>query len=672
MAIRGTHFVVCPFMHVRIEHNLRQGFYVMKRVGCWVVVVFSVVFLSNCAPAPRRSTMDVSPSVFQAPPAPDAESMFKQAEQAYKAKDFGSAVAGWERVAQAYPNNAVAARALQRLGNVSLEQGRADQALKYFDYLLYMYPQWEGIPLARVDRLRALSAKGEKREVLKEGQDLWKASQQNPEAHLPLSLLLASAYRGTGDAPTAFEWLSYASTKAQSPEEKDAVARTALDLIGNLDGGAINKLKSRNMTEFVLIFLDYRLAQIEKEKGRADQARQLLTDLLNRSATHPMASEIRKALGQTPVAASTLPVNPDRVGCLMPLSGQYESYGNMALRGVKLAYEEWNQEHPEQQFTLIVKDAQDGPETASRELQSLGKENGVLATVGLLSKQVLEGVSTDVSQLGIPLLTMTQKEDSAPNPYIFHMFLDKEMMIAPLVRHCRERLGYNNFAVLYPKTRYGESMRSAFEKVVKERGGNLAASASYDANASKDATLFKDSIQKLITAGQQSSPGLSPNTVPFDALFIPDDAQTVALIAPQLPYYNLVGVTLLGTNLWAESPPINEVGGVYVEKALFSTPFYAQNPAPNVQKFVEKFRNTYQTTPSYLEAQAYDALKVLLTARGRTTRSQEMRSAFMQNLLQTKNYDGVTGTVSFTPAGDVERSYYLLQVQNGSIAPLGR
>jgi ABC-type branched-subunit amino acid transport system substrate-binding protein len=638
----------------------------MKRKGCWIVLALSVALLSGCA-APKRQTTpaDIPPSALNAPAPQAAEALWKQAEQEQNTGNITSAIAKYETIAQSYPNNAIAARALARLGNISLEQQHVDQSLKYFDYLLYMYPQWEGNALAQVDRLRALRLKGEKREVMKQGLELWKSSSNYPTIQFPLSILLANVYQDSGERSTALDWLLFAATKAETSEQQQTVAQATLDIVGGMDEPSIRKLMARDAPELIQVVLEYRLAQIERERGQTEQARERLTALLTRSATHPLAPQVRQALGETPTAIN-LPINPDRVGCLVPLSGPHESYGRMVMRGLAMAAEEWNETHPDQPVNLVVKDTQAQPEIAAKALEGLAKEYGVLAGVGLLSKQSTEFISPVVSQLSMPLLTMTQKEDAASNPFIFHVFLDKESMVKTLVRYCREKLGYTNFAALYPNGRYGESLQNVFEKVVQESGGRLTASVPYEPNS----TDFRDPIQKLIQMSNQGNSTPDPGSMPFDALFIPDESQTVALIAPQLPYYNLVGITLLGTNIWGEAPPINEVGGVYVEKAIFATPFYAESKSPNVRKFIEKFQSLYQSSPSYLEAQAYDAMKLLLYARSRLPRSSMLRPALLQNILQIKGYDGVTGTMSITPAGEVDRSYLLLQVQQGGITQI--
>jgi branched-chain amino acid transport system substrate-binding protein len=131
----------------------------------------------------------------------------------------------------------------------------------------------------------------------------------------------------------------------------------------------------------------------------------------------------------------------------------------------------------------------------------------------------------------------------------------------------------------------------------------------------------------------------------------------------------VVGVTLLGTNLWGEGP-IDEAGGVYEEQAIFATPFYADSQAPRVRAFKERYQELYQSQPSYLAAQAYDALMLLLNARSAMDPSSIDRYSLLQSLFQIHKFEGEARVYSFTPDGNLTRSYQILQVINGELVPV--
>lgn len=627
-------------------------------------VMLAVALLSGCASGPQPPAEAPPLPGYSEVPSPQAEALWRQAEQAQKTGNTAQAANLWERIVQSYPNNAMAARALGRLGSFYLEQGQAERALQYFDYLLYTYPRWSGVNQAKLDRLRALYAAGRKKEVERDAMPLWDAAAGQAEVQAGLGALMTDFYASQGDFETAFDWASAGFSVARSPQENKALTEATLRLLGGLKEGGVKKLFKKNPTDFMRVFLEYRLVQIDTEKGQGDAGKERLRALLAQNPSHPLNGQIQTSIRGTRTAAEPgARVNPGVVGCLLPLNGPYAKYGDVVMKGLNLAANDWNEKHPSEQVTLVVKDTQTEPESAARSFEELVKKDSPVAVIGPLGAQQAAAVIPAANKSGVPLLTLTQKEEGAgDDSFVVHVFLDNRQMIKTLVRYCREKLGLTRFAALYPEDRYGQKISKVFAEVVQELGGNLLASVSYK----QKTTDFKEPITKLMTIAKKNAPPSGTETTPFEALFLPDQVQTVSMIAPQLPYNNVVGVTLLGTNLWSEGP-IAQAGDVYLDQALFATPYYPDSQSPRVRSFREKYEAAYQATPSYLEAQAYDALTLLLQARSNLPSGAADRSQLMQSLLGMKGFQGVAGVYSFDPNGDLERNYQLLQVSNGQV-----
>ncbi|MFP5214030.1 MAG: penicillin-binding protein activator [Acidobacteriota bacterium] len=649
----------------------------MKRRSLWALwCIVLLFFMSACAgTAPQQGTGMAPPVPAFSPVAPaEAEALWKQAEKARQAGNMTAAISTWERIIQSYPNNAIAARALLVVGDTYRDQGQPERAMQYYDYLIYTYSQWEGVGQAGLSRLKALWALGKKKQVQKDATPLYDSLSSNPDAQVALSLFMVDVYRSEKDPETSFDWLSAGFASAQKPDQQKALTRATLDFLNGADDGTVKRLLKKNPNEFMRIFLEYRL--IQAEKAPSDQSRERLAQLLSRNPSHPLASEIKTpgrgpAAGPPPVAvappAEELPLNPENVGVLIPLNGPFAKYGELVMKGLSTASAEWNEKHPQQPVNLVIKDAQNDGDVAVKSFELLTRNDGAIGVLGPLGAQATKSVAPMANRWNVPLLALTSSEDdeSSDNPFVLHIFLDNREMLRTLVRHCKDKLGYTRFAALYPEDRYGQKLSKIFAEVVQEVGGNLMASVSYK----EKTTDFKEPLQKLMTIARKNAPPSGVETTPFEVLFLPDQVQTVSMIAPQLPYNNVLGVTLLGTNLWAEAPLV-QAGGAYVDGAIFATPYFAESQSPRVQAFRERFETLYNTTPSYLEAQAYDALMLLLQARS-ALRTPD-RTALMQSLVQTQGFEGVTGTYSFSADGKLQRNYRIMQVQNGQLMQLGR
>ena len=83
--------------------------------------------------------------------------------------------------------------------------------------------------------------------------------------------------------------------------------------------------------------------------------------------------------------------------------------------------------------------------------------------------------------------------------------------------------------------------------------------------------------------GQREEEGPEP-IVDFDAIFIPDSPAKAGLIVPQLAYYDIENVYLLGTNLW-HSPKLIEMAKDYVQGAIMPDGFFADSRSDRVREF---------------------------------------------------------------------------------------
>jgi len=644
--------------------------------GAFALLFILAVMLSGCAGGGQQRPSSGEAPAFSPVSPPEAEELWRQGEQAYKEGKVPNAISAWEKIVRKFPSTAVSARALNRLGEVYLGQGQPDKAIQYFDYVVYAFPRWEGVSAARLNQLRALAQLGKKKQAMKEAVALWESSADKPDVRFGLAELAIGLYAADNDIETAFDWCISGFSVAGAPAQKAALTKETNDVLSRADEGLVRKLYKKNPSPFMRAFLDYRYARIEMQKGQNDMANERLRSILAQNPGHPLEPEIQATVRGSKVATAAGPagpavlpnvqpggpVNADRIGVLVPLNGPNAKYGDMVVRGLNMANSDWNERYPDQKITLDIKDAGSESATAAASFNDL-VQGGVLGVIGPLGAQATKAVTPLANRSGMPLLTLTQKEDEPrDSSYVVHVFIDSRDLVSTLVRYCREKLKYERFATLFPDDRYGQRLAKIFAEVVQEQGGTMIASASYK----EKSTDFNEPLQKLMTIAKKNAPLSAPEGTPFEALFIPAPVQSVALIAPQLPYNNIVGTTLLGPNLWSEAPLVQQ-GGTFVDQALFATSFYPDSDNPRIKAFREKFESLYGTTPSYLEAQAYDALSLLLQARATVRGGPADRNAVLQNLLQVKGFKGIAGTYSAGPKGDLDLQYTILQVVNGQL-----
>ena len=149
----------------------------------------------------------------------------------------------------------------------------------------------------------------------------------------------------------------------------------------------------------------------------------------------------------------------------------------------------------------------------------------------------------------------------------------------------------------------------------------------------------------------------------YDAMFIPGVYDKVGLIVPQLAFYNVDKITLLGANGW-NSPELIKMVGKHLGSNYFVDGFYLDSHQAEVKSFVEQFQNNYGEFPSHLSAQAYDAAGIIFK---NIISGADNRLKLRDSLIMVNNYPGVTGKTNLLESGDSEKNIFALTVKKKKI-----
>jgi len=359
-------------------------------------------------------------------------------------------------------------------------------------------------------------------------------------------------------------------------------------------------------------------------------------------------------------------VNRFSIGCILPLTGQYAPYGNRALEAIKLATGA-SDPAGTGSIKLIIEDSQSRPEVARKAVIRLANHKDIVCILGPLGGNESFEAAKEAQKLKVPILTLTQREGITDvGDYIFRHFLTGRVQMKALVQYAIEDMGLRRFAVLYPDDHYGNEMVNLFRNEVLNRGGTVIKVKSY----AETQTDFGNEI-KMITGMAITRDENSGNTeevykpvIDFDALFIPDSYVRISMIAPQLAYYNVKGVKLLGTSGW-NSPELLKMSGEYLEGAIFVDGFSKNSFYSETQDFIDFYYATYNKEPEMMEAIAYDAAGIVVKIIKENR--FETRGQFRNRLLQLRDFPGATGKTSFSGTRDAQKDVFILMVRDGDV-----
>ena len=363
------------------------------------------------------------------------------------------------------------------------------------------------------------------------------------------------------------------------------------------------------------------------------------------------------------------------IGVLLPLSGRYAAFGERVKKGMELATETFRPEIP---VRMIYRDTAGDETRAAQLVAELAISDRVIGIAGPLVGNAAQGAAKRANQEHVALLTMSQRENlAASSLYVFRNSLTAELQVRTLVDYAMEQQGLTQFGIMSPQTRQGQLFAKLFRNEVMQRGGEVVAEESYQI----EQTDFRFQVKLLQgldpnEPDEEDSPSEleklneeveEPTPPPFEALFIPDYADRISLIAPQVAFYGLDEVQLLGTNGWNDAE-LPKLARQFVEGAVFTDSFFSHSNYPFVQEFVDQFFDRFGEEPTILEAQGYDVAGILLSLLDNydVNSREDLRKA----ISQMQNFPGVTGATRFDLTGEAEKILFLLKIQNGNIVQI--
>lgn len=354
-------------------------------------------------------------------------------------------------------------------------------------------------------------------------------------------------------------------------------------------------------------------------------------------------------------AAGGAAATPDTVtiGHYGSLTGAEATFGRSTDNGIKLAVEEVNKAGgvswggKKVQIALVSDDTEGKPEKAGAVVTKQITKDNVLCLLGEVASSVSLAAAPVAQSYGVPMISpsSTNPDVTTKGDYIFRVcFIDPFQGFA-CAKFAVENLKLKKAAVLFDQAAaYSVGLKDEFIKAYKQMGGEIVSEQTY----SKGDSDFNAQLTKI----REAKPEL---------LFIPGYYTDVANIARQARKLDLK-VPLLGGDGW-DSEDLAKNGGDAIEGSYYSNHYAADQPTPEIQEFVAKYKAAYGSTPDGLAALGYDAARILFDAMARSTSTSkaDLRGA----IAATKDFKGVTGVISLNAQRDAVKPAVVVQMKGG-------
>jgi len=407
------------------------------------------------------------------------------------------------------------------------------------------------------------------------------------------------------------------------------------------------------------------------EHGELIQASRIFDKFSSFFPGHPLLQEIESYLEQGTHIQSLSSV---KLGCVIPLSGPYKEIGKQVLQGVRLSVDKLNAMFREEKVELVVRDSGGDSAQARKAVRELTLDPDVVSIIGpLTSRSVMESAMV-AEDARLPLIApaATAEGIGEMGRYIFRNAMTNAAQAKSIAYYAVEQLGLSSFAVLYPEDYYGRELNNFFIEEVTALGGEVLCSVSYERGAVDYGRQIRELIRKdmewilarnedIIQIGGYTMEEWFENYFPsFDAVYLPGYAEDAGLIVPQLAYYNIDSVQLLGSHYWNSMELIRR-GEHYVEGSVFTDGFYAASGHTDIIEFVTGYRKAYGEEPTLFSAQAYDASEMILQVLYQGGRTRE---DIRKGLLAHQNFPGASGLSRVLESGEMEKELFLIQVED--------
>ncbi len=605
----------------------------------WLAFVFVTFFLVGCPRAKRHILQPTLPEHSN----PTAKTRFLAAYQQFL-RDQTQPIAEFSAIAQEFPDDPIADHARLYAGISALRQGQYDLAIQTLTALdrsdtepaLHRRVKlFLGLALGysgKYDQARPHLHAGQPTATGKTEQQEWTAALAEATHHGPNPLSSLRYYQ---------TWFSYAghAERAYIITQVKRIANQA-----SLDQLRYSYANRKRNDSLIAAIAGPRLA------AEADASGQQLRATRIRAETKQFREKLSKY--SPDMLAPTIQLGPPKIGALLPLVGQASRIGQLALRGVALATGTVGESSEDATATVSIRDSSTLAANATS-TDDLLLDPNVIAILGPMSDRGSKAISERAS--GVAHLSLSPRVPKSLRggvANVYYLIHTAEARSRALARHAFG-LGIRNFAILAPNSGYGRATTRAFRSEVQQLGGRVVVSAKYPAKA----TAFTAVIDQLNRSSKR-----------WQAVFVPDQATRLELIAPALAAANLIArpyrsqnsrkrrnrrnpqsgrtILLLSTAEFL-APRFIQSSARYTQGAIFAPGFYPDRADGTIGDFVDRYEHAFGRLPTTIEAYAYDATTAVRTAmqNGATTRQQLLTS------LQSTPLAGVTGSVIFSPTG---------------------
>jgi len=345
-----------------------------------------------------------------------------------------------------------------------------------------------------------------------------------------------------------------------------------------------------------------------------------------------------------------------KIGVVYELTGNTASFGTAAANGAKLAFKEINANGGVlgKQIQIAVADNKGEPSESSNAMTKVISQDNVIAVTGFTtsSNGIAGSAVAEANKIPFvaaattnPKVTLDENTGKTKD-YTFRVcFIDPFQGTVGANFVLNSLKAKNAVVMIDNSSDYSKGLAKYFTEAFTKGGGTISNEIAY---------LQKDQdFKTILTSIKAANP---------EVIYLPGYYEEVGKIIKQA---REMGITapFVGGDGW-DSPKLAEIGGADALNNTFFTNHYSvEDNSPKSKAFLDAFQKEYNQVPDAMAVLGYDAAYALVDAikRANSTDSAKIREA----LAATKDFQGVTGSLTLNEKHDAIKSAVIIEMKNG-------
>jgi len=343
-----------------------------------------------------------------------------------------------------------------------------------------------------------------------------------------------------------------------------------------------------------------------------------------------------------------------KIGFLGPMTGDAGNYGKLMSQAVKIAVEEFNAAGGAEGFNaqLIIEDTEGKVEKGNPAIEKLAGVDRVIGIVGSVFSSVSLAVAPKAEAAKIVMISPSSTHKDLPDKgkFIFRDVMSDALQAIVFGKYLAKVDNVKTVAILYVKNDYSQGLALDFKAQFEKEGGKVVAIETA-LQGDKD---FKTQLTKIKGANAE-------------ALYIPNYVAEIAQILEQAKQLGIK--TKIYSADGFSNPQIFDLAKDLANGVIFTQA--AEQPASQTRKdFEAKYQSKYGEKPDAFSLNSYDGARLILSAIKATSAKgaggvlKVDRDKVRDLVAKTKDYDGVSGKITFTENGDLVANIGIYTAEN--------